>query len=72
MPRPLRRAHRSKSPGADRRRTGHQGVLAGQADLHQPPYKKQIDEARSVQVSSLPDPEADQARVKEGTTNGWS
>jgi ubiquinol-cytochrome c reductase iron-sulfur subunit len=28
--------------------------------------KKQIDEARSVQVSSLPDPEADQARVKEG------
>ena len=28
--------------------------------------KKQIDEARSVPVSSLPDPETDQARVKEG------
>jgi ubiquinol-cytochrome c reductase iron-sulfur subunit len=28
--------------------------------------KKQIDEARSVPVSSLPDPQADQARVKEG------
>jgi len=28
--------------------------------------KKQIDEARSVPVSSLPDPESDQARVKEG------
>ena len=28
--------------------------------------KKQVDEARSVQVSSLPDPESDQARVKEG------
>src|SRR5882757_3464409 len=28
--------------------------------------KKQIDEARSVPVSSLPDPQTDQARVKEG------
>jgi ubiquinol-cytochrome c reductase iron-sulfur subunit len=28
--------------------------------------KKQIEEARSVPVSSLPDPQADQARVKEG------
>jgi ubiquinol-cytochrome c reductase iron-sulfur subunit len=28
--------------------------------------KKQIDEARSVAVSSLPDPQTDQARVKEG------
>jgi ubiquinol-cytochrome c reductase iron-sulfur subunit len=28
--------------------------------------KKEIDEARSVPVSSLPDPESDQARVKEG------
>lgn len=28
--------------------------------------KKQIEEARSVNVSSLPDPETDQARVKEG------
>ena len=28
--------------------------------------KKQIEEARSVTVSSLPDPESDQARVKEG------
>ncbi|SHL32258.1 ubiquinol-cytochrome c reductase iron-sulfur subunit [Bradyrhizobium lablabi] len=28
--------------------------------------KKQIDEARSVPVASLPDPQADQARVKEG------
>jgi ubiquinol-cytochrome c reductase iron-sulfur subunit len=28
--------------------------------------KKQIEEARSVAVSSLPDPESDQARVKEG------
>jgi ubiquinol-cytochrome c reductase iron-sulfur subunit len=28
--------------------------------------KKQIDEARAVQVSSLPDPESDEARVKEG------
>ena len=28
--------------------------------------KKQIEEARSVPVSSLPDPESDQARVKEG------
>jgi ubiquinol-cytochrome c reductase iron-sulfur subunit len=28
--------------------------------------KKQIDEARSVVVSSLPDPQTDQARVKEG------
>jgi ubiquinol-cytochrome c reductase iron-sulfur subunit len=28
--------------------------------------KKEIDEARSVNVSSLPDPEADQKRVKEG------
>jgi ubiquinol-cytochrome c reductase iron-sulfur subunit len=28
--------------------------------------KKEIDEARSVTVSSLPDPESDQARVKEG------
>ncbi len=28
--------------------------------------KKQIDEARKVAVSSLPDPQTDQARVKEG------
>jgi len=28
--------------------------------------KKQIDDARSVAVSSLPDPQPDQARVKEG------
>ena len=28
--------------------------------------KKQIEEARSVAVSSLPDPQSDQARVKEG------
>ncbi len=28
--------------------------------------KKEIDEARKVEVSSLPDPEADQKRVKEG------
>src|SRR5260370_8077802 len=28
--------------------------------------KKQIDEARSVPVASLPDPQPDQARVKEG------
>jgi ubiquinol-cytochrome c reductase iron-sulfur subunit len=28
--------------------------------------KKQIEEARSVQVSSLPDPQPDQDRVKEG------
>lgn len=28
--------------------------------------KKQIDEARSVNVSSLPDPQTDQSRVKEG------
>ncbi len=28
--------------------------------------KKEIDEARAVNVASLPDPEADQARVKEG------
>jgi ubiquinol-cytochrome c reductase iron-sulfur subunit len=28
--------------------------------------KKQIDEARAVPVSSLPDPQSDQARVKEG------
>src|SRR5438046_8854423 len=28
--------------------------------------KKQIDEARSVAVASLPDPPSDQARVKEG------
>ena len=28
--------------------------------------KKQIEEARSVQVSTLPDPQTDQARVKEG------
>jgi ubiquinol-cytochrome c reductase iron-sulfur subunit len=28
--------------------------------------KKQIDEARAVNVSSLPDPQTDQARVKEG------
>jgi ubiquinol-cytochrome c reductase iron-sulfur subunit len=28
--------------------------------------KKQIDEARSVPVSSLPDPQSDQSRVKEG------
>jgi len=28
--------------------------------------KKQIDEARSVPVSSLPDPQTDQSRVKEG------
>ena len=28
--------------------------------------KKQIDEARSVVVSSLPDPESDEARVKAG------
>jgi len=28
--------------------------------------KKQIEEARSVPVSSLPDPQTDQARVKEG------
>jgi ubiquinol-cytochrome c reductase iron-sulfur subunit len=28
--------------------------------------KKQIEEARSVQVSSLPDPQSDEARVKEG------
>ncbi|MGI8527450.1 MAG: ubiquinol-cytochrome c reductase iron-sulfur subunit [Pseudolabrys sp.] len=28
--------------------------------------KKEIDEARSVNVNSLPDPESDQARVKEG------
>jgi ubiquinol-cytochrome c reductase iron-sulfur subunit len=28
--------------------------------------KKQIEEARSVQVSSLPDPATDQSRVKEG------
>jgi len=28
--------------------------------------KKQIDEARSVPVSSLPDPQTDQARVKDG------
>jgi len=28
--------------------------------------KKQIEEARSVPVASLPDPQADQARVKEG------
>lgn len=28
--------------------------------------KKQIEEARSVNVSSLPDPQTDQARVKEG------
>jgi len=28
--------------------------------------KKQIEEARSVSVSSLPDPQTDQARVKEG------
>ena len=28
--------------------------------------KKEIDEARNVNVSSLPDPEADQKRVKEG------
>ncbi len=31
--------------------------------------KKQIDEARAVQVTSLPDPESDQARVKEGHDN---
>jgi ubiquinol-cytochrome c reductase iron-sulfur subunit len=28
--------------------------------------KKEIGEARAIQVSSLPDPESDQARVKEG------
>ena len=28
--------------------------------------KKQIEEARAVQVSSLPDPQTDQSRVKEG------
>jgi ubiquinol-cytochrome c reductase iron-sulfur subunit len=28
--------------------------------------KKEIDEARAVNVASLPDPQADQARVKEG------
>jgi ubiquinol-cytochrome c reductase iron-sulfur subunit len=28
--------------------------------------KKEIDEARSVDVASLPDPQADQARVKQG------
>jgi ubiquinol-cytochrome c reductase iron-sulfur subunit len=28
--------------------------------------KKQVDEARAVQIASLPDPETDQARVKEG------
>ena len=28
--------------------------------------KKQVDEARSVPVASLPDPQTDQARVKEG------
>jgi ubiquinol-cytochrome c reductase iron-sulfur subunit len=28
--------------------------------------KKQIDDARNVNVASLPDPESDQARVKEG------
>ncbi len=28
--------------------------------------KKQIDEARKVPVSSLPDPQSDQSRVKEG------
>ncbi|MBC7584056.1 MAG: ubiquinol-cytochrome c reductase iron-sulfur subunit [Tardiphaga sp.] len=28
--------------------------------------KKQIDEARAVTIASLPDPQADQARVKEG------
>lgn len=31
--------------------------------------KKQIEEARSVNVSSLPDPQTDQARVKEGHDN---
>lgn len=34
--------------------------------------KKQIDEARSVAVSSLPDPQSDESRVKPGPTNGWS
>ena len=28
--------------------------------------KKQVDEARAVAITSLPDPETDQARVKEG------
>ncbi|MCO5130769.1 MAG: ubiquinol-cytochrome c reductase iron-sulfur subunit [Xanthobacteraceae bacterium] len=31
--------------------------------------QKQIDEARAVPVASLPDPESDQARVKEGHDN---
>ena len=31
--------------------------------------KKQIEEARSVNVSSLPDPQTDQSRVKEGHDN---
>ena len=31
--------------------------------------KKQIDEARAVPVASLPDPQTDQARVKEGHDN---
>jgi len=32
--------------------------------------KKQIDEARAVPVSSLPDPQSDEARVRRGTTSG--
>jgi len=47
------------------------GVLARQADLHQPPHKKQIDEARSVPVSSLPDPQPTRPGSRKATTSGW-
>ena len=47
--------------------TGHQGVLARQADLHHAtaPRSRSRRRARSP-IASLPDPQSDQARVKEG------
>ena len=51
----------------DRRGPDHQGVLALQADLHLPPHARRRSRRRKkVNVDSLPDPEPDSARVKDG------
>jgi len=60
-----RRADRSRS-GADAEGQDIKVFWRGKPIYISHRTKKQIDEARSVPVSSLPDPQTDQARVKEG------
>ena len=52
--------------GPDRRRPGHQGVLAVKPIFISHRSKKEIEEAQKVDVKTLPDPQPDDKRVKAG------